>query len=288
MFFANGIERLREGGRLCLITNDSFRSLTTHARLRRAILDRCKIVEILLTDTRHFEGVSFQFAGMSITTLEKCSDAEARARNVMRLVDYVPEPQAFWDPPAEKVMELRQEEYAALPETPFFVGVPREVLEAAKRSERVGKVARGRQGLATADDQRFLAGIGSTFPGLHTVVEPGDIAAEQSPEERRSGIPASKPHWVPFAKGEGFGEFWRPPRVAIDWSEESVTELELRAELPPGTPRKSYFPQPLLLFSSWTHLLGHLKRPSFGSPPARGLDIRSQGECDLRGRPRDL
>ncbi len=27
MFFANGLERLREGGRLCLITNDSFRSL---------------------------------------------------------------------------------------------------------------------------------------------------------------------------------------------------------------------------------------------------------------------
>lgn len=78
MFFANGIERLREGGRLCLITNDSFRSLTTYAALRRHILDRCKIVEILLTDTRHFEGVSFQFAGMAITTLEKCSDPDAR------------------------------------------------------------------------------------------------------------------------------------------------------------------------------------------------------------------
>ena len=39
MFFANGIERLREGGRLCLITNDSFRTLTTHAALRRSILD---------------------------------------------------------------------------------------------------------------------------------------------------------------------------------------------------------------------------------------------------------
>jgi type I restriction-modification system DNA methylase subunit len=62
MFFANGIERVREGGRLCLITNDSFRTLTTHAALRRRILDTCKVVEVLLTDTRHFEGVSFQFA----------------------------------------------------------------------------------------------------------------------------------------------------------------------------------------------------------------------------------
>jgi hypothetical protein len=95
MFFANGIERLKEGGRLCLISNDSFRSLTTYAPLRRYILDRCKIIEILLTDTKHFAGVSFQFAGMAITTLEKCSDAEARRTHEMRLVDYVRDPKDF-------------------------------------------------------------------------------------------------------------------------------------------------------------------------------------------------
>ncbi|MBA3422908.1 MAG: N-6 DNA methylase [Thermoleophilaceae bacterium] len=173
MFFANGVERLREGGRLCLITNDSFRSLTTHAALRRRILDRCKIVEILLTDTKHFEGVSFQFAGMAITTLEKCSDAQARSDNVMRLVDYVRDPADFAGPPPEQVMELRQAEYEALPETPFFVGVPRELFEAAKRSLRVRDVARGRQGLATADDKRFLAGIGAPASGLPRVIDAG-------------------------------------------------------------------------------------------------------------------
>lgn len=235
MFFANGIERLKEGGRLCLITNDSFRSLTTYAPLRRYILDRCKIVEILLTDTRHFEGVSFQFAGMAITTLEKCSDPEARAANVMRLVDYLRDPEEFPSPPPEKVQELRQEEYEALPETPFFVGVPREVFEAAKASLAVRDVARGRQGLATADDQRFLASVDDP-----RVTEVG-IAVSTTESERKRGIPLSKPHWVPFAKGEGLGEYWKPPTVVIDWSEEAVAELERRAALPSGTPRKTYF-----------------------------------------------
>lgn len=241
MFLANGIERLKEGGRLCLITQDGFRSLTTYARLRRYILDRCKIVEILLTDTKHFEGVAFQFAGMAITTLEKCADPRARAEHVMRLVDYVRDPRDFPSPPAEKVQELRQDEYEALPETPFFVGVPREVLEAAKRSDRVRDVARGRQGLITADDKRFLAGIGERFPGLSRVIERSDLAAAVAPGERRSGIAAGKPHWVPFAKGEGFGEYWKPPSVAIDWSEESVAELERRDRLPAGTSRKPRF-----------------------------------------------
>jgi methylase of polypeptide subunit release factors len=235
MFFTNGIERLREGGRLCLITNDSFRTLTTHAALRRHILDRSKIVEILLTDTKHFEGVSFQFAGMAITTLEKCSDADERAANVMRLVDYIRDPVDFATPPPEKVSEWRQEEYEALEETPFFVGVPREVFEAARNSQRVRDVARGRQGLATADDKRFLASADDP-----SVLATG-IATSLTPEERRDGIGPGKPYWVPFAKGEGFGEYWRDPGVVIDWSRESVAELVRRDALPTGTPRKPRF-----------------------------------------------
>jgi hypothetical protein len=232
MFFANGIERLREGGRLCLIANDSFRTLTTHAALRRRILDRCKIVEILLTDTRHFEGVSFQFAGMAITTLEKCSDEAARRAHTMRLVDYLRDPADFATPPPEKLFELRQEEYEALPEMPFFVGVPREVFEAAKASERVADVARGRQGLATADDRRFL--VAARDPR----VERDGFAAVFDQEERRSGIRPPKSSWVPFAKGGGFGEYWQPVETVIDWSREAVAELERRAVTTKGTPKR--------------------------------------------------
>jgi hypothetical protein len=43
---------------------------------------------------------------------------------------------------------------------------------------------------------------------------------------------------VPFAKGEGFGEYWRSVRVAIDWSQESVAELKRRDKLPAGTSRR--------------------------------------------------
>jgi hypothetical protein len=232
MFFANGIERLREGGRLCLITNDSFRSLTTYAPLRRHILDRCKIVEILLTDTRHFEGVSFQFAGMAITTLEKCSDSEGRQANVMRLIDYIRDPRDFPRPPAGRVHELRQEEYEALPETPFFVGVPIELLHAVKNSSRVREVARGRQGLATADDARFLADVRDER------VRRSGVARSTSQVERESGIEPGRAYWVPFAKGGGFGDYWKPVETVIDWSTTAVAELRRRDALPAGASRR--------------------------------------------------
>src|SRR5712691_11747753 len=128
---------------------------------------------------------------MAITTLERCSDAEARRPNAIRLVDYIREPADFPNPPTGKVTELRQDEYDALPETPFFVGVPREVFEAAKHSLRVRDVARGRQGLITADDRHFLAGIGEPFAGLTKVINESELASELSQNERVKGIPTN-------------------------------------------------------------------------------------------------
>lgn len=192
---------------------------------------------------------------MAITTLEKCSDEKVRQENVMRLVDYVRDPADFPNPAPELVGELRQGEYEALPETPFFVGVPIDVFSAARDSHRVGHVATGRQGLATADDKRFLAGIDADFPGLEQVVAREDLATDLPEKQQVEGIPRSKPHWVPFAKGEGFGEYWREPGVAIDWSADSVKELKRRDGLPSGTARKprfqnsSYYFRPGLTYS---------------------------------------
>jgi hypothetical protein len=96
-------------------------------------------------------------------------------------------------------------------------------------------------GLQTGEDKRFLASIESAFSGLEKTIEKKDLASTVAESERAEGIRPSKPHWVPFAKGEGYGEYWRQPQIAIDWSESSVAELKRRDSLPAGTPRKTYF-----------------------------------------------
>ena len=93
-------------------------------------------------------------------------------------------------------------------------------------------------------------GVGEAFPGLTKTISPEEVAATVTDEERTGGIAANRPHWVPFAKGEGFGEYWRPTRVAIDWSRESVAELERRDKLPVGTSRKPRLQNRLFYFRS--------------------------------------
>ena len=242
MFFASAIGRLKEGGRLCFVTSDSFRTLHTHRLLRRYILDRCKIIEVLLTDTRRFEGVSFAFAGMAITVLERCDDEAARRNHVMRLVDTVSDPAEFANPPAEKVFQLRQSAYEDLTDTPFCVGVPDEVVASVKHSDRLETVAHSVQGLATADDQYFLAGIDQPFPRLPTTIKRSQLADDDlADDEKTDGITHPVKHWVPFEKGEGFGEYWRPPSVAINWSREAVQTLKERAKWKAGTSKRPRF-----------------------------------------------
>jgi hypothetical protein len=133
----------------------------------------------------------------------------------------------------------------------------------AKSSQRVRAVARGRVGLQTSDE----------------------LAIGVSPDERQGAIAVNKPHWVPFAKGEGFGEYWRAPRVAIDWPEEAVAELSRRNGLPSGTPPPPALPEPGVLLAPGSDLLGRLQRPRVRAPPAGGLDLRPQGKrCLRRGR----
>lgn len=148
------------------------------------------------------------------------------------------------------MQEVRQEEYETLPETPFWVGISREIFESARASQTLRSVARGRQGLATADDKHFLAGIDRPFPGLVHQISSNDLVQHLTADEQRDGVQAGKPHWVPFAKGEGFGEYWREPRVAIDWSSTSAGELRRRDSLPPGTPRKPRFQNRTYYFKS--------------------------------------
>ena len=58
MFIVNSIWRLKEGGKLGFITSDSFLTLSTHKKLRKFILDNCKIIEILLAPKSLFVAVS--------------------------------------------------------------------------------------------------------------------------------------------------------------------------------------------------------------------------------------
>ncbi|KKN11327.1 hypothetical protein LCGC14_1027630 [marine sediment metagenome] len=88
MFIVNSIWRLREGGKLGFITSDSFLTLNTHRKLRKFLLNKCIINEILLAPKYLF---SNQIVSTSpvIIVLTKCSgqkSKKAREESLMRII----------------------------------------------------------------------------------------------------------------------------------------------------------------------------------------------------------
>lgn len=116
----------------------------------------------------------------------------------------------------------------------------------------LGLVTEGGQGMATGKNGDFLAWRQGSPEGeracqrvdafrkkgmdfkklgrfVWRTIPPGRIARVESlkEEERRNGISSSKPHWVPYEKGDREGNrWWRPCNLYIDWSRERVRWLQ--------------------------------------------------------------
>lgn len=126
---------------------------------------------------------------------------------------------------------------------------------------KLWQIASVMQGLATADDQKFLKKSEGVKPNarrknIEDVTKKNTVSSRKlsllTEEEKTNGIrvltPSSDQYFVPFDKGgeqdTAGGElnnFWKPVDYWIDWSEEAVRTLKERNKWPAGTPKKPRF-----------------------------------------------
>ena len=122
---------------------------------------------------------------------------------------------------------------------------------------KLWQIASVMQGLATADNQRFLRKAKDVRPNairrdIEDVPKGNIKLSSLNREEKENGIkvldPSSDRYFVPFDKGgeqdTAGGElnnFWKPVDYWIDWSEEAVRTLKKRNKWPPRTPKKPRF-----------------------------------------------
>lgn len=126
---------------------------------------------------------------------------------------------------------------------------------------KLWQIASVMQGLATADDQKFLRKSQGVEPNvrrknIEEVLEKNTVPFNKlsllTEEEKVNGIrvldPSSDRYFVPFdkggeqdIKGGELNNFWKPVDYWIDWSEKAVRTLKERNQWPPGTPKKPRF-----------------------------------------------
>lgn len=85
LFLLRCISVLKMNGRLSFIIPDTYLFLNMHKSLRRILLTKTKIEEILIFPSNFFPGVNFGYSNLSIITLQRC-DTNTALNNSIRIV----------------------------------------------------------------------------------------------------------------------------------------------------------------------------------------------------------
>ncbi len=162
-FILRCLEFARPGGHVGMVTQQSWLFLRSFAKLRERVLRDTTVTTLAHLGEHAFEETAAAGAFVALFTLRAQAPAPEHRMTAFRLVG----PKS----PAEKDHLLRlaiageaegilstpkQSDLQAIPETPFVYWLRPRFFELLRSKRRLSDVAEVRQGLATADNERFL------------------------------------------------------------------------------------------------------------------------------------
>ncbi|MFW9895009.1 MAG: Eco57I restriction-modification methylase domain-containing protein [Candidatus Thorarchaeota archaeon] len=232
MFIVNSIWRLKEGGKLGFITSDSFLTLSTHKKLRRFILNNCKINEILLApkDLFYKQNVSTSPVIIILTKSSGRKNRLIRENNKMRIIPRVNSEDNYYTP--QIVNEIEQSRYFSLPFNIFFTEIEENIIELFEKAPKFIEFLQGFIGMHTHHNKRFIAAIEGTE--LAEIFKKRNLKIENSDKKYRIiERDCLKSHqWKPYLKRGGAEQYYRPIMEALDWREESIGNYDIPKNIP--------------------------------------------------------
>ncbi len=224
---------LTQTGRLGMITQQSFMFISSYEKLRAKLLESCAIETVNHVGPRAFEEISGEKVNTVLFALRaepsswvradatgtyfrlvKDPTAAAKRRGFERALEGLREGR----PDLGKVYRYRQGDFAAIEGNPWVYWITRGLRGLFERLTTLGGEAPPRQGIATADNFRFLRCWWEV--GLDNVAM------------QRSGTHdalLSGKRWFPYMKGGGFRRWWGNQELTINWATDGS---ELRSFAP--------------------------------------------------------
>ncbi|MFW9772771.1 MAG: class I SAM-dependent DNA methyltransferase [Candidatus Heimdallarchaeota archaeon] len=232
MFIVNSIWRLKEGGKLGFITSDSFLTLSTHKKLRKFILNNCKIKEILLPPKNLFSKQRVSTSPV-IIIFQKCTgqaNKNLRKRNPMRIIPRVNFEDDYYKPPI--INEVKQEKYYSLPFNIFFTDIEKEVIDLFEKAPKLENYLQGFIGMHTHDNKKYIAAIdGTRLAYIFKKRNENNINLNNKYKIINREILDSN-QWKPYLKRGGAEQYYRPIIEALDWSQEAKKVYDIPKNVP--------------------------------------------------------
>jgi len=224
-FIQRCTDLLADTGRLGMITQQSFMFISSYENLRTWLRDRVAIETMPHTGPRAFaevtgekvnttllvvrregrEGVRGEAVG-TYFRLVKEPDAEAKRTRFEQAVAHLqsgqPDPLAY---------HYRQADFDAIPGSPWVYWITPGLRRVFQTLPKLGEVAQPRQGLATADNFRFLRFWWEV--GTPRIAFGCQGAAEAQATGRR---------WFPYMKGGSFRRWYGNQEYTVNWHKDGA------------------------------------------------------------------
>ncbi|MFZ0474292.1 MAG: N-6 DNA methylase [Halobacillus sp.] len=157
LFIYKGIQKLKDGGILTMIVQDSFLSNVYYKNFRKYVLDHTEIKEIILAPRRLFHKGKADVRTCILTLKKRPSLLIDRNHtHTMRLIDRLAD-QEYTNPPNESVQYMNQIHFENNPNYNYSINVPIEILSLFHTPYvPLGDVVKIVTGISTGNDKYFL------------------------------------------------------------------------------------------------------------------------------------
>lgn len=188
-----------------MITMQSWMFLSSFENLRKMIIDKTEIQSLNHLGTRAFE----EIGGEVVSTVSWISKKKIPNEKgiYIRLVDYN---DAQWKEEEffnkENYYQANQKDFEKIPSSPIAYWVSDKVREIFEKCQKLGDVGEGKQGLATADNNRFLR--------LWQEINYNKIGFGMSNSKEAL---ESKKKWFPYNKGGEKRKWYGNQEYLINW-----------------------------------------------------------------------
>ena len=232
MFIVNSIWRLKEGGKLGFITSDSFLTLSTHKKLRKFILDNCRINEITLAPANLFikQKVNTSPVIIFFTKTTGSLNKDKRDNNMMRVIPRVENEREYTKPPIE--YQIKQKKYYSLPFLIFHVEVEEQIIKLFEKAPKLEQFVQGYIGMHTHDNRKYIAAVKGSNLAEIFIKKNENIQEVDKKYKIISETLLNTNKWFPYLKRGGGDQYYRPIIEAINWEDESIKIYDIPSNVP--------------------------------------------------------
>ena len=230
--FAGFIERCTAlagpQGLAAMITMQSWMFLSSYEKLRTSLLHKQRITSMLHLGARAFDSIGGEVVSSTAFVLanmppERRGAADALPGTFVRLVEGTSEAekmsaldQALGTKSTDTGFHLASDaDFMAIPGSPIVYWLSEKMRAAFALGKQLGEVAEPRQGLATADNNRFLR------QWWEVAADRTGLRCDSRTEAAKSGL-----RWFPYNKGGDFRRWYGNQEFVVNWEHDGA---EIRA-----------------------------------------------------------